>query len=357
MYVPGANLNSLEVAAQYVKLHLDIFTFMQRVGIASPSDILPSWKFFVPGSSLSPISLPPFPASVSGDNIFKWLAGCVMGCMPFVGYWLYTKISTRVTHNMCALTLHLLPAPRNSSKRKQVKESSTLPPAAATTPSAVQIPPESDPRNGRDIVRDDPPLHVLEGQPQNEALPVGGVRRQSTISVRGDEFASDDEETEVVSATLISFDVEATESTDNTPGVWSAELRPNVADSRTSAVREPVYRETALYRLPPILAANVIGVTVARMVLAPYESQILVGLASLVLARRGQPLDILNRPGFFQACAWGRLRNIVGMELIFFFVQGDAWAIMMRVADSFRLSEEEWERRVEEEASANMLQE
>jgi len=347
-----ANLRRVKSLALYVGLHLDIFTFMQRVGLAPSTTILPNWKFFIPGSSLSPIFIPPFPSSVSAGSVLRWLGACVMGSAPFAGFYVLTRISKWVTVAVCSLVLQQLPYPHNTKQENLPKHTPQPQPTdmAMHSSSAGTIL-EEDPRNGRDIAREEPTFQVSEGQPQNEPHSVGAQRRQSTISVRGDEFASDDEETEVVSATLISFDVEATESTDTTPGVWSAELRPNLADSKASAGREPMYRQTALYRLPPILGADAIGVPLTRILLAPFESRMLLGLARLLLNRRGLSLEPLNGFGILQAFSWRRMVNVLGFELIFMIMQCEVHAVMMTIAELHRHTDEEWEKRVEEERS------
>ncbi|KAK0719928.1 hypothetical protein B0H67DRAFT_533983 [Lasiosphaeris hirsuta] len=336
----------------YVQLHLEIFSFLQRVGIASSTAILPNWKFFLPGSSLSPISIPPLPTSFAPGSIIQWIGGCIFGIMPFATYYALSRASHVVTMYACAYALHMLPHPRNAERRGLSHHQPSTTPSRIPSTAEPAARPEEEPRNGRDINREraeDPNFRVLEGQPQNEALPVGAGRRQSTISVRGDEFASDDEETEVISATLISFDVEATESTDTTPGVWSAELRPNVADSRAAAAtaaQDPVYRETFLASLPPILAADALGVALARILMMPWESQALLRLAREFTMRQRLPLDTLHDIGMWQNLSWARLRNAVGMELVFLFMQGEAWAAFMLIAERFRYSEEEWNSRV-----------
>jgi len=329
----------------YACWHLDIFTFMQRAGLASSTAILPSWRFFVPGSSISPIFIPPLPGSFNLHNVLGWLSRCALGTLPVVGYHLFCNASNWATITFCGLILDKIPRPHNTRKRRQRKDSaaqqSRLIPATPST-SASRAANEEDPRNGRDIERSEPTLQVLEGEASNDALPVGGVRRQSAVSVRGDEFASDDEDEGMVSATLISFDVEATESTDSTPGVWSAELRPNLSDVRSTTNQEPVYRDTALFRLPPILAADAIGITLTRILLAPYESHMWLGYVARLFARSGHSMRGLHEFGFLQACSWRRMVNIVGLEMILLLLQGEAWGLIMMLAGNSVYSEEEW---------------
>jgi hypothetical protein len=279
-----------------------------------------------------------------------------MGVLPFAGFYFFTRISKIATLTMCRLALTQLPFPVAPRKEKDPEDSSpSQAVAAGTRPPSAGTSADGGPRNGRDLARDESTYQVLEGQPPSEALPVGTTRRQSAVSVRGDEFASDDEETEVVSATLISFDVEATESTDTTPGVWSAELRPNLADIKASANKGPRFREASLYRLPPILAADAIGVPLARILLAPFESQTLLGLARLFFMRDGASLELLHPSGiwgFLQSFSWRRMANVIGFEMVFLILQGEAWGLMMMAAEFCRYTDEEWEERMAGEANA-----
>ena len=146
-------------------------------------------------------------------------------------------------------------------------------------------------------------------------------------------------------ATLISFDVETSESTDTTPAVWSAELRSNVEDSRAITGREPLYRDTTLYMVPPLLATHLIGFSIARVLITPCKSQVWLSLARLVLARRDLPLDALHEPGFWQVCSWTRFVNALGLEFLFLFLQGETWGFMTLLAQSFCESDEEWAER------------
>ncbi|KAK5662986.1 hypothetical protein OQA88_6400 [Cercophora sp. LCS_1] len=329
-------------AATYIRLHLDIFVFLQRVGLVSSTAMLPPWSFFLPGSSSSPIFIPPLPNSFTIQSLTSWLSQCAFGILPFASYYTFSFVYNAMSSMSCALALSLLPSPRNPERRQRVLKTTnepSAPPNAA--PSSGQ---DEAPRNGRDITRDQPDVRALEGQPQNEALPVGGTRRQSTVSVRGDDFASDDEENDMVSATLISFDVEATESTDSTPGVWSAELRPNLSDARPEQGLR--YRDTTLVRLVPILAADVIGVAMVRLLMAQEESLVWTRIARSFLANRGLPTDSLCVPTLvpFFGMNWRRWVNILGLEALFLTLQGGIWAAVVSLARKYFYTDAEWNK-------------
>ncbi|KAK4137476.1 hypothetical protein BT67DRAFT_414835, partial [Trichocladium antarcticum] len=299
--VPGSKkYPAVQYATTYIRLHLAIYTFFQRTGIIPPSNLLPNWRFFIPGTSMSPISIPPVPTSLCPVGISRWLGGIALGVAPFAGFYLYTKMYSLITRTLRFKIYRLLPRPYNANKRRSARE---------TTP--VQL--------GTDIPVEVRTEEIIEPTaPTDSAWNPGStpLRRQSTLSLRGsgtdhattaatttttatavgpDDFASDDEDAELISATLISFDVEATESmpdfpthfddnnnnnnntttTTTTPGLWSAELRPNIPASETdhnhpahsgthsgcnggggsaNSAHEPVYRESVLTRLPAVLA-------------------------------------------------------------------------------------------------------
>lgn len=332
---PHAFRRAVRSAATYVRLHLEIFTFMQRVGLISARAILPHWKFFVPGSSASPIFVPPLPTSFTTQDISSWVARCAAGILPFASYYLCSLGYRYIASAVYSIVLYTLPFPINlKEKQRKVK----------SEPVCDWY--EEPPRNGGDMARDQSDVRVLEGQPQNESLPVGGTRRQSTISVRGDDFASDDEEGDIISATLISFDVEATETTDSTPGVWSAELRPNMSDAKPD--QGPKYRETTLVRLLPILAANLLGAASTRLLVANEEGLIWCMLGRAYLTNRGLPTDSLCAPTVipFFGLDWRRWFSIVGLESMFLSLQGGIWLVMAAVARRYSYTEAEWNKRL-----------
>ena len=115
---------------------------------------------------------------------------------------------------------------------------------------------------------DSPTLRALEGRaatdPQEEPQ---RVRRETVFEMEQD--SSDEEDAEMAHATLISFDVEATESMDNSRGTWSAELR-SANESKQS--KEVKYRVTGLTLLPTILATEGLREVIAGVLVMPLEA-------------------------------------------------------------------------------------
>lgn len=389
-----ADLNRVQYATTYIRLHLAIYTFFQRTGIIPFRQLLPNWRFFIPGTSISPIPLPPIPTSFRPRTLLQWLGAFALGAAPFAGFYLYTKLYSLITRTLRFKIYRLLPRPYNASRRRFFREEAPLPPGPEYIPIEV---------------RTDEPLDRFPSASAttNDASADAPLRRQSTSSLRGnsdptqpspdseprppqhDDFASDDEETEIISATLISFDVEATEPTtpgggggggdpssspasnsnpngangDTTPGVWSAELRPNLADgSRPTGnggfgphggggggAPEPVYRENVLTRLPAVLATDVLAITPARLLMTPLAAAVWLGLARPYMARLGGAAAL---EGVVEGAGrWGglwsarALGNLLGLELLLAVMHGEAWAVVMLAAERFRFSEEEWNER------------
>ncbi|KAK4157630.1 hypothetical protein C8A00DRAFT_29476 [Chaetomidium leptoderma] len=426
--VPGSKKYPvIQYATTYIRLHLAIYTFFQRTGIIPFSRILPNWRFFIPGTSISPIQMPPLPTSFRPRSLFQWLGAFALGAAPFAGFYLYTKFYSLITRTLRFKIHRLLPRPYNANRRRYFPEGS-LPSGSEYVPLELRPGEPLDPTPTTSTTT----TTATERSPGSAPL-----RRQSTISLRGsgnsnestsqptpggprqDDFASDDEETEVISATLISFDVEATDpttpdqqqqqststnggggggggggSSDTAPtGVWSAELRPNLADSSRNPsgsgsgsgsggvgggggngnggcdhphhhhhhhhAHEPVYRENVLTRLPAILATDVLAITPARLLMTPFAAAVWLGLARPYMARLGLSLEGVVSSGSYGGGAggwWWWLRwaglgsrgamvNLLGLELLLAVLHGEAWAVVMLAAERFRYSEEEWNER------------
>lgn len=339
-------MSSTRGALTYLHLHLQMFAFLQRTELVSPSTWLPGLKFFIPFSASSPIPPPPPLTDFSVGSLLEWAGAAAINATPFVTLWLFGRVVNRVTLSLRSRIEGWVPTPTNGDRWMQRKPQDASPPELSV-PAAVPNSgsEEQQPRNGYDIARDEATMQALEGHAQPEPVaPIGAtVRRQSTFSTRGnDEYVSEDEETEVVSATLISFDVEAAESSDTPPGVWSAELRPNVVGDRGPARTEPVYRETALTQLPAIIATDILTNVAMLLVTAPLEATVLRSLARSFRLARGLPLGHIYTPSLLDNLSWTAVTNILGLEVIHLCMGGDLWAMMTMLAQHYRVPSEEW---------------
>ncbi|KAK4169098.1 hypothetical protein QBC43DRAFT_308680 [Cladorrhinum sp. PSN259] len=345
----------------WIRLHLAIYTFFQRTGIIPCSQLLPSWRFFIPGTSISPIAIPPLPTTLAPKNIWQWLGACCLASAPFAGLYIYTKVYSVVTRFFRISIYKRLPRPKPlSPKRKALRD---ITPIAHPIAEAIEIPVEEVVEEMQGTRTDPTPSPA---PPENDTIVIDNTnpapRRHSTVSLRGtgpalpivaDDFGSDDEEGEV-SATLISFDVEATESTvengasgsnQNTPGAWSAELRPNMLDiSRSAALagRGPVYRDNALTRLPAALATDVLTLAPVRLLMTPIAAWAWLKLSREYMTRMGMSLAGVHGPEIWGIFTRQGCFNLLSTEGLLLLGLGEAWGVIVAFAWGYLMTEEEW---------------
>lgn len=164
-------------------------------------------------------------------------------------------------------------------------------------------------------------------------------------------YASDDEDNsgDMVSTTLISFDVEATDATEPPPGQWSAELRPNVVEGNRSdgtvhsrTARQPIYRTTTLTRLPSVLAGDMLHWVPSRLLSAPMDAVLWRWVVRSFLNARGLSVEAVY-PIWSFGLSKHAIASFLGIELVHFFILFDVWAAMFPIASYFQESTEEWE--------------
>jgi hypothetical protein len=115
---------------------------------------------------------------------------------------------------------------------------------------------------------DPPTLRALEGLPAADTQEEPQrVRRETVLEIEQD--SSDEDDAEIAQATLISFDVEATESMDQSLGTWSAELR---SANEPKQLKDIKYRVTGLTLLPTILATEGLREVIAGVLVMPLEA-------------------------------------------------------------------------------------
>lgn len=122
---------------------------------------------------------------------------------------------------------------------------------------------------GSNLRGEDPhTLRALEGRPAGEYQEAPARSdRQDTFETGQD--SSDEEDVEMAHATLVSFDVEATESMENSHGGWSAELRSANEPKESKDIK---YRVTGLTLLPTILATEGLREVIAGVIVMPLEA-------------------------------------------------------------------------------------
>ncbi|KAI6783021.1 uncharacterized protein J7T54_002183 [Emericellopsis cladophorae] len=275
---------------KYLQIHLELFAIYQRLGLVSKYQLLPTWRFFIPFTQDSPITPMQSLTGYTPSAIMQW--------------------ETEVT------------PPEQEERAAQPGAESE---AVTTTPSGD--------------AEDHNPASP-EGEP-NE--PPVLSRRQSTVSAGiNNEYDSDDDLHDVVSATLISFDVEATETTDLPQGLWSAELRPSTGPENSRVPLAPTYLATELSNLPSVLAAKVLSYSAIRVVLAPAEAMTLRLIARSFCLRNGLPVDGIRGIGLMQGANFTWLVNFLCVELTWLSLSGEVWSAASAISAWLHKSEEEW---------------
>ncbi|KAI0019645.1 hypothetical protein F4780DRAFT_436912 [Xylariomycetidae sp. FL0641] len=348
----------------YIRFHLRVYVTLQQLDLISPSRWLPDVGFFIPFTSSSPIAPPPPIEHLDVASISSWVGALAMNVAPYAALYLFFKASESfrmqifrwIYRRLPSPTAHLvctLPAPSNATPRQAIPESPTL--GAA----------DREIRHTQNPDMDEPTPLALDGQqPNGDGVQVGAVRRQSTFSSRGaEDYATDEEDSEVVNPTLISFDVDTSESAEPPPpqqqqqqGVWSAELRPSVNSEARHLAREPQYVVNPLTSLPAQLAGDVLTAVLGNLLTLPGDALARRGVARAFALRMGlmaQYNSMLDLT--FPAFSVQGFLNAVLIELVRLLTAGEIWAVVTVVSQWLHVSEDEWRdmhRAEEEEAAA-----
>ncbi|KAJ4388724.1 hypothetical protein N0V93_006183 [Gnomoniopsis smithogilvyi] len=415
----------LKSAFVYMQTSLKLWIFLQRMHLlpASSSPWLPNWKFFIPFTSSSVIPTCPLPSSLNVRSIAEWLGSVALSASPFVAFYVVNGICLAAADMIYEELYDLLPNPSSSEQTRppgngfvlqriaddreaEVPRSQPVPrqeisevlPAettpAQTTSGASQdanvwdLPQSSDQTSPTDTGHDQTPYERSttppggpENTPTSPSRPRNLPRRSHASNT--EDFSSDDEATEeVVSATLISFDVE--NNPDNPdpndanipPGVWSAELRPNPGNDSSNgrdgedgpakrASSSRMYRDNALTQLPASIAAGILARRASSILLAPLEASSLREIAWLWCRARGMSTSRLWEPVWFWPFVWrgshegffgwtldlgagfsfGSAINFVGLELTYLLFDACLWSLIPLTVSRYLISEEEWEKR------------
>lgn len=371
--------SSFDYLVTYIRLHLEIFSFLQRVGLNPTDTILPTLEFFVPGTSISPLPIPPLPSSFTFGSAITWLGTCAVGLAPFAGFYLWKRYSIQLTDILKYKYHSVIPAPVNRRKwfRQPLGDvtSQYYPEGGGPPPGATEngLPEDGTFGNGSGS--------ALDSHTEAAAFPVGTVqpRRQSTVSGTArppgsaeDEFGSDDDgENEMVRAAIISIEVGPAEPANGAPGNNATgdvlgEIRPHM-ENKPDTPHEPVYRENTFTLLPSFFAASILGLSTFRIISTPWEAFTLSSIAGLYAARGHGPMgrlpggevwglmNGLGVRGLFTP--WRRWESTLALEMILF--NGVGWAglglswILMRS----KMSDEEWEEREKKEKEEKRLEE
>ncbi|PFH57052.1 hypothetical protein XA68_15583 [Ophiocordyceps unilateralis] len=349
----------------YLRRHLEFYAILQRLGLAPNNLLLPSPKFFIPFTQESPITAPPIPQDFSPASLLGWIGGATISTMPFIAWIMARGLWEKWRSPVWGFVFRRLPNTMLQGRRPM-----SLPPLSLPPPSAPSDPPQPittpEPSTespgglfrhtapqGTDISHQggSSPSQDAESHAPDQSGSSAAGRRPSIFSTRGDEYASDDDENEGVSATLISFDVEATDSSDAPPGLWSAELRPSAApDSRPNVSLQPVYLDTALTQLPVMVAGRTLGAALRRVLMAPVEALALRLVARQYRSRLGLSCPEFKALRLSSGLSMTLAVNFFATELLHLVLCGEVWAVFTGIAQWFHRTDEEWQQ--EEEAKA-----
>ncbi|VUC24649.1 unnamed protein product [Clonostachys rosea] len=328
----------------YVIDHLQLYASFQRLGLISSTQLLPSWRYFIPFTDDSPMQCPPPLEDLTPQSLLQWVGGVLVSVTPFLLWTITQRLARDWKPIIWRRIIERLP-----NTMTYGRGIGPLPALSSPTPVAVEVeieqePPEQDPspdENGPAMDSDQIPQSSRRNEPD---------RRQSVHSAGVvEEFASDDDDHEVVSATLISFDVEATDATDVPQGLWSAELRPSTGPDIRMLSGTPIYLSTMLTKLPALMAANIFNDQLIRLMIAPYEAMALRLSARAFCIGHGLPCDDIFSVHPLRGLNVTWLVNFLGFELLHLMLSGEVWSLFAYLSQSFHKSEDEWKEWKENE--------
>ncbi|KAI1423035.1 hypothetical protein F5Y12DRAFT_716813 [Xylaria sp. FL1777] len=334
----------LRTVIGHIRFHLQIYVAMQRLDLVPSSRWFPSLNFFVPFSSSSPFVAPPPLGSSGAQTLSDWAGNVVISLAPYAGYylisWAWDFLSYIIRRQIQKSLPHPWPssipsprasAPTNTPPRQSFPESPTLGDA------------DREIRHTQGPELDGDSL-AMNNEGVGESLSVGAIRRQGTFSSRGgDGYATDEEDPEMVNPTLISFDVDTSESTEPPAGIWSAELRPsNSGDPRTQEKEAPKYVVNTLTSLPSLLAGDILTSSLTHALLTPLDMLAFRAMARAFSLKFGIPTGHMFEVSLTDGLASRMLLNLFQTEVLKFVVGFGAWAAVTSVAQRFHVTDEEW---------------
>ncbi|KAI1117215.1 hypothetical protein F5Y14DRAFT_439339 [Nemania sp. NC0429] len=337
----------LQVIIGHVRFHLQIFVAMQRLDLIPGSRWFPSLNFFVPFSSSSPFIAPPPLGSPGAQSLPEWAGAIAVSLAPYASYYLLVStwdfLSYFIRRQIHKSLPHPHPWPNSTTNLRAL-----VPATAPQRPSFSESPTlgEAD----RDIrhTTQDPEVHadpLTFDEGAGESLPTGTLRRRGTFSSRGgDDYATDEEDPDMVNPTLISFDVDTSESTEPPPGIWSAELRPsNSGDFGTHQKEAPRYVVNTLTRLPSILAGDILTSSLTHILLTPFDILAFRGIARAFSLKFNLPIDRMLEVHLADGLVTRMMMNLFYAEVLKFVVSFGTWAVITTMSQRYHLTDEQWE--------------
>lgn len=333
---------------------------MQRLGLIPSSSLFPGYKFFIPFTDESPIAAPPRIDTYNAATIGGWLSHLALGMAPYAAFFLCGRIWNLVHISLWPHVHAQLPKPARNElyalRPLPIERRSTAPDDEwHTVPESPTLgATDREIRHGISSEHDIPTLQALEGQSAggDNAISLGAIsRRQSTFSSRGDQdYGTDEEDADMVNPTLISFDVDTTESNEQPAGVWSAELRPSFSgDGVLPPVHQPVYMINPLTSLPAVLATDILTNFITYTLCAPFDTVAIRGAARAFARRRGLPTTAMYQISLLDGLSWRTVGHILGIEVVRLLVSGELWAVTSIFSQWLHVTDDEWREFHQEE--------
>jgi len=246
---------------------------LQQLNLVPVSWFLPSLQSFIPFSRASTLLFPPLP-SLSISSLSSFTVSLASTAAPMILVWAHGEFKYMVNRIMYRPIYKSLPRPSGESIFSGLEMRTPI--------MEYDTPDQATSDRSRYRTEDEPTLRALEGRP---ALERADPRMHQT---ERNHDSSDDEEEELTQATLISFDVEATDVIESSIGTWSAELRSANEPKTSQALR---YHVTGLTMLPPIMATEGIRQIVAGIIALPLETLMVRVVGRAYRASAGMGMD------------------------------------------------------------------
>ncbi|GJC93447.1 hypothetical protein ColKHC_02273 [Colletotrichum higginsianum] len=322
----------INTTLSYIRVHLQLYVFLQRLDIIPSSSWFPPLSFFIPGSPSSPVAAPAPPDDFSAHSLVQYAGAWCVNAIPFVSYVIWGQIWTEVTGHLWQEFYGRLP---NTVHHR--KPTPPPPPPPAPIPETPEPVPDVDRSQPgplsevahEEIPEDSPPKR----NPLNPLCKrlVGPVHSQPGEMITG-----------ATTKRMEAFDVEATDSTDAPPGLWSAELRPSTGPEGSGHGASVQYMDTMLTRLPACLASDIFTVISGYILVSPYEAVALRLVARSYRERMGLPTFDIHDTNIFSGMTMRGVTNFLGLEFMHLVIAGELWALVTGLAQWFHLTEEEW---------------
>lgn len=291
---------------RYVGLHVRLFTLLQQLHLVSAKRWFPSLKSLIPMSKTSPIQIPLLPSFYNALTLQSWINATALSLAPIVSVYIFDKIGIKVSKSLYLPLYNQMPRPISEDPNWARKIEFMWHGYDSKAMHPVEPAQEERPASQHDQT-----LRILEGLPA-EPEP--------------------EEEDEIVQATLVSFDVEASEM-EATGNAYSAELRNMNAEPEPTA-----FRTNFLTTLPPILSAEIFARVMSSIALVPLEMIMVRIVAQGFTRSAGIEMNVWEMPG-----SWRWVKNILATQAIELIIGGFLWIGTSGVSYFIRVGEIEEE--------------